>query len=145
MERKEKAIELFKQQFNCSQAVFTAYRQTDALDEEKALKLSSVFGAGVACTGRELCGAVTGALLALSLRYGRGDLQSVKDETKAHDLGKRFMTEFEARMGSCSCKTILGMNIGIAENMAKARQLKLFETRCLDAVKAAADILEEML
>ncbi len=145
MDRKEHAIKLFKQQFNCSQAIFTAYRQPDALDEEKALKLSSVFGAGVACTGRELCGAVTGGLLALSLRYGRGDLESIEAKENAYELGKRFMEEFEKQMGSCSCKTILGMNIGLPENMAKAREMKLFETRCLDAVKTAADILEMML
>ena len=72
MHRKEKAVELFKQQFNCSQAVFTAYRKTDVLDEENALKLSTVFGAGIACTGTETCGAVSGALLAISMHHGRG-------------------------------------------------------------------------
>jgi len=49
MQRKEKAVELFRQQFNCSQAVFTAYRKVSVLDEESALKLSTVLGAGVAC------------------------------------------------------------------------------------------------
>ncbi len=70
MQRKEKAVELFRQQFNCSQAVFTAYRKVSVLDEESALKLSTVPGAGVACTGSELCGAVSGALLAISMHYG---------------------------------------------------------------------------
>ena len=51
MTRPERAIDIFKQRFNCSQALFTAFRQEDKLDEETALKLSTVFGAGVACTG----------------------------------------------------------------------------------------------
>jgi C_GCAxxG_C_C family probable redox protein len=72
MQRKEKAVELFRQKFNCSQAVFTAYRQADVLEEKDALKLATVFGAGVAGSGSELCGAVTGALMAISMRYGRG-------------------------------------------------------------------------
>jgi len=38
MQRKEKAIELFQQQFNCCQSVFTAFRRVDVLDEENALK-----------------------------------------------------------------------------------------------------------
>jgi hypothetical protein len=48
-------------------------------------------------------------------------------------------------MGSCACESILEMNIGIPENLQKARDMKLFETRCEDAVKAASDILEKML
>ena len=82
MQRKEKAVELFRQQFNCSQAVFTAYRKVSVLDEESALKLSTVLGAGVACTGSELCGAVSGALLAISMHHGRGDIQSFEAKIK---------------------------------------------------------------
>jgi C_GCAxxG_C_C family probable redox protein len=145
MQRKEKVIELFKQQFNCSQAVFAAYRQTDVLDEESALKLSTILGAGVSCTGSELCGAVTGALLAISMRYGRGDLQSIEAKTKTYQLGRDFMAEFQSRVGSCTCETILGLNIGTPENLVKARDMKLFETRCLNAVSTASDILEEVL
>lgn len=145
MQRKEKAIELFRQQFNCSQAVFTAYRQADVLDEKSALKLSTVFGAGVACSGSELCGAVTGALLAISMQYGRGDIQSINAKTKTYELGRRFMADFKSHMGSCSCESILGLNIGIPANMKKAKDMKLFETRCLDAVKVAADLLEGIL
>jgi C_GCAxxG_C_C family probable redox protein len=145
MQRKEKAIELFQQQFNCCQSVFTAFRRVDVLDEENALKLTTILGAGVACTGSELCGAVTGGLLAISMHYGRGDIESVEAKRTTYELGRRFMSDFKARMGSCSCQTILGMNIGIAENAKKAREMKLFETKCLDAIVAASDILEELL
>lgn len=145
MERKERAEELFRQHFNCSQAVFTAYRNAEILDEESALKISTVFGAGVACTGNELCGAVNGALLAISMRYGRGDIQSIEAKAKTYELGRRFIADFKSRMGSCNCESILGLNIGTPENMKKAKDMKLFETRCLDAVMTAADILEGIL
>jgi C_GCAxxG_C_C family probable redox protein len=145
MQRKEKAVELFRQKFNCSQAVFTAYRQADVLEEKDALKLATVFGAGVAGSGSELCGAVTGALMAISMRYGRGDVHSIEAKTQTYELGKRFMADFKSCMGSCACESILEMNIGIPENLQKARDMKLFETRCEDAVKAASDILEKML
>ena len=145
MHRKEKAVELFKQQFNCSQAVFTAYRKADVLDEENALKLSTVFGAGIACTGTETCGAVSGALLAISMHYGRGDVESIDAKVKTYELGKRFMTDFQSHMGSCTCESILGLNIGVPENLEKAKEMKLFETRCVDAVKKASDLLDEIL
>ena len=145
MQRKEKAVELFKQKFNCSQAVFTAYRQADILDEKDALKLATIFGAGGASTGSGLCGAVTGALMAISMRHGRGDLESVEAKKTTYALGQRFMNEFNSCMGSCICEELLGLNIGTAENMAKAHDMKLFETRCLDVVKTASRILEEIL
>ena len=132
MQRKDPAIELFEQRFNCSEAVFTAYRQAEILDEEVALKLSTVFGAGVASTGKYLCGAVSGALMAISMHHGRGDLQSIDAKTKTYELGRRLMTEFESRIGSRVCETILGLNIGSAQNLAKAQEMKLFETRCLE-------------
>jgi len=145
MQRKNKALELFENKFNCSQAVFTAYRQPDILTEEEALKLATIFGGGVFGSGSELCGAVTGALMALSMRYGRGDLQCIEAKRQTYELGRNFMADFTAAMGACSCESILGINIGTRENLEKALETKLFETRCVDAVKTAADILEKML
>ncbi len=145
MQRKEKAVELFRQGFNCSQAVFTAYRQADVLDEKSALKLSTILGAGVAGTGDELCGAVSGALLAISMKFGRSDIQSIEAKKQTYELGKRFMADFKLSMGSCTCESILGLNLGIPGNMQKAQDMKLFETRCVDAVKAASDNLEKIL
>ena len=145
MQRKDKALELFGQHFNCSQAVFTAYRKADVLDEESALKLSTVFGAGVACTGSELCGAVSGALLAISMHHGRGDIKSYEAKIKTYELANRFMADFKSKMGSCTCESILGLNIGIPANLERAKEMKLFETRCLDSVRVASDILEGLL
>ncbi len=145
MQRKEQAIALHRQQFNCSQAVFTAYRQAEVLSEQDALKLSTVLGAGVAATGCEMCGAVSGALLAISMRHGRGDLESIEAKTTTYALARRFMTEFASRIGSCTCEEILGMNIGTPENMEKAKAMKLLQTRCPDAIGTACDLLEEVL
>jgi C_GCAxxG_C_C family probable redox protein len=144
MRRRERAVELFRQNFNCSQAVFAAYRQADALDEASALKLATVFGAGVACTGHELCGAATGALLAISMKHGMGDPESTGAKAKTYELGRHFLEEFESRMGSCRCEGILGFSIGTPESLERARSMRLFETRCVDAVKAASEILEGM-
>ncbi|AOS84057.1 hypothetical protein BIU88_07840 [Chlorobaculum limnaeum] len=145
MNRKEKALQLFSNRCNCSQAVFAAFRRAEVLDEASALRMATVFGGGVAGAGGGLCGAVSGALLALSMRYGMGGIEELANKTKSYELGRQFMAEFEKRMGSCRCESILGLCIGEPENLQKARELKLFETVCVDAVGTAADILEEML
>jgi C_GCAxxG_C_C family probable redox protein len=99
------------------------------LDDKTALKLATIFGAGVACTGHELCGAVSGALLALSMKHGRGDLESVDAKTKTYELGRHFMAEFRAMHGSCVCEQILGVNIGTSQGHEQARDAGLFETK----------------
>ncbi len=145
MTRKEKAIQIYKQRFTCAQAVFTAYREEDKLDEETALKLATIFGAGVACTGLNFCGAVSGALMAISMKYGRGTVQDLDAKAKCYELGKKFMAEFQEQNGSCICEKILRINIGTPEILRKAGEMKLFETKCLDMVKSAADILDRIL
>jgi C_GCAxxG_C_C family probable redox protein len=145
MQRKEKALQLFSNRCNCSQAVFAAFRRAEVLDEASALRLATMFGGGVAGSGGGMCGAAAGALMALSMRYGMGGIEELANKTKSYELGRQFMAEFEKRMGSCRCESILGFCIGEPENLQKARELKLFETVCVDAVGTAADILEEML
>jgi C_GCAxxG_C_C family probable redox protein len=144
MTRIQHATEIYKQRFNCSQAIFTAFRQPEMLDEGTSLKLATVFGGGVACTGGT-CGAVSGALMAISMKHGRGDLASVEAKAKTYQLARQFMDEFVKRNNSCVCAELLGMNIGVPENMAKAQELHLFETKCLALVQSAAEILDGML
>ena len=63
MTKSEKALELFSNNFNCSQAVLTAFAPDFGLDEQLALKLGTSFGGGA--RNGEICGAVSGALLIL--------------------------------------------------------------------------------
>jgi C_GCAxxG_C_C family probable redox protein len=145
MQRKEKALQLFSSRYHCSQAVFAAYRQVEVLDEAGALRLATMFGGGVAGSGGGMCGAVTGALMAISMRFGMGGIGEPGNKTKTCELGRQFMAEFENRIGSCRCQSILGLNIGEPENLLKAREQKLFDTICVDAVGTACTILEEMV
>ena len=141
----EKALGYYKQRFNCSQSVFTAYRQEAGLSESDALKLATIFGAGVACTGADLCGAVTGALMAISMKYGRGDVKALDAKTKTYELGRKLMEEFSNKNGSCICGELLGVDISTPEGIKEANETKLFETRCLDMVGSACEILEKLL
>lgn len=145
MERKAKAVELFRQRFNCGQAVFTAYRQPDRLDEATALKLATVLGAGGCGTGRGTCGALAGGLLALSMKHGRSDVADEAAKQRTNELGRRLTADFEDRHGACLCRELIGFDIGTPEGLARARDEKIFETRCLSFVRSAAELLEELV
>ena len=70
MSKVDEAIECFYSGYSCSQAVLSAYCEDLGLDKETAMKISCGFGAGMARLGAT-CGAVTGAYIAIGLKYGK--------------------------------------------------------------------------
>ncbi len=65
MKNIENVIQLFENGYVCSQAVFATFSQNLGLSEEQALKIGACFGRGM--RKGEVCGACTGALMALGL------------------------------------------------------------------------------
>lgn len=76
----ERAIELFKQGYNCAQAVFAAFSEELGMEFETALKLSSSFGGGMGRL-REVCGAVSGMFAVAGMKYGYTDPKDNKAST----------------------------------------------------------------
>ena len=64
----EKSANYFKNGFNCAQAVLAAFAEGFGLSEEMALKVATQFGGGA--RKGEMCGAVSGALMVLGLKFG---------------------------------------------------------------------------
>ena len=79
--KSEIAVEKFLGGFNCAQSVFYSFCDDLQFDNNTALKIACGFGAGM---GRkeEVCGAVSGGVLVLGIKYGRGE----KDEKTATEL-----------------------------------------------------------
>ena len=63
----ERAVDLFREGYNCAQAVFAAFCDVTGMDFQTALRLSSSMGGGMGRL-REVCGACTGMFLAAALR-----------------------------------------------------------------------------
>ena len=64
------AEEMFRSGYVCSQAVFATFSEMLGLDKETALKIANGFGGGIA-RKQEICGAVSGAIMAIGLKYGK--------------------------------------------------------------------------
>ena len=75
--RVDKAERLFKEGYNCAQAVFAAFSDLYGIDEDTALRMSCAFGAGMGRM-REVCGAVSGMALIAGLENGITDGKDVK-------------------------------------------------------------------
>ncbi len=135
------AVDIFLQNFNCSQAVFSTLSARYGVDEKLALKMASPFGGGVARRG-ELCGAVTGALMVLGLARG-AETPAGKDEI--YRLSQEFMHRFEEKHASILCRHLLGCDLATPEGAKAAAERGVFRSICPGLVRDAVEIVEEQL
>jgi C_GCAxxG_C_C family probable redox protein len=142
MTKSDDALEDFKNGFTCSSAVFSAFEM--GLDCETAKKIACGYGAGISKSGN-ICGAVSGAIMVIGLKYGKTKRGDDAATEKTRMLVLKFMQEFTERHGSVNCTELLGYNLSNPEEYDKARDSKLFVTKCPDLVGDAVQILEKIL
>lgn len=139
----EKATELFGRKFHCSQAVFAAFAEELGITEEQALKIGACFGSGM--RKGEVCGACTGALMALGLKYGQCNEEDTNSRSKTNEVTDRFMSEFVKENGSYMCKELLGCDLSTEEGITIALEKKLFTEFCPEMVRSATKIAEDII
>lgn len=132
----KEAIELFENGYMCSQAVFAAFSPDLGLEKEMALKIGACFGSGM--RKGEVCGACTGALMALGLKYG-------ESKEKSNETCKKFLDAFKKENGSYICNELLNCDITTQEGVNFAVENKLFKEFCPKMVESAAKITKEMI
>ncbi|MGB9005544.1 MAG: C-GCAxxG-C-C family protein [Candidatus Aminicenantales bacterium] len=142
--RASRATSLFGQGFNCSQAVLAAYAPSLGLKRDKAFRLAQGFGAGMARLG-ETCGAVTGAIMVIGLKYGKVRAKDDASKEKTYRLVREFMDRFRSRHGSLRCKVLLGHDLGSARGQKLIMEQGLHDTLCPKFIRTAVVILEKML
>jgi len=143
-DRSEKAVDCFKEGFNCSQAVFSTYSGELGVEKETALRAAAGMGGGMGGLG-EVCGAVTGAMMAIGLKHGHTEATDKEKKAKTYGRVRDYAGRFKARNGSILCRDLLGFDISTPEGMDQARQQGLFAERCPRFVSDAAEILEDFL
>lgn len=144
MTKSDQALSSFNNGFTCSSSVLSAFSEDLGLDCETARKIACGFGAGISKSGN-ICGAVSGAILVIGLKYGKtkqGDEAATK---KTRALVREFMQEFTQCHGSVNCTELLGYNLSNPDEYIKARESRLFVTKCPELVCDAAAILEKIL
>ena len=144
MEAKELAVSRFSQGFSCSQSVFSTFAEELGLDRETALRISGAFGGGM---GRmaHTCGAVSGAFMAIGLKYGAVDAADKETKEKTYALVRDFAERFELRNGSITCGGLLGCDISTPEGDKIAREQKLFSNASRKLIKDVVEIAEGIL
>lgn len=143
MKRSERAKELFLSGYNCSQAVFAAFSDEFAIDEKQAFIMASGFGGGMGRL-REVCGAFSGIVMVLSLKYGDYEVSDNKKKAELYSRIQELAAAYEKENGSIICKELLGQ--GKSGSIPEERTDQYYKKRpCAELVESAARLLEEYL
>ncbi len=139
----EAAKKLFLKGYNCTQSILYAFGEEFGLAEETALKISCGLGAGMARQG-DVCGAVTGGILVLGLRHGRG----LKNDRTATEITyaktQELMKLFTSEHGSCLCRQLLkGCDLSTELGQNTFKENDYLNKICLNCVQSVVEILEQ--
>ncbi len=147
-----KAYDYEAQYGNCAQCVLLTMQELFQLEGGSAFKCANGFAAGIGRLG-SVCGAFSGAIMALGLRYGR-DRIDASDKTgwlKIVDLVNELFERFGQEYGSILCRDIQKRVFGQSFDLRDPEQYDVFEEagahvdKCPSVVGNAAKWTAELL
>lgn len=149
-ERVDKAVELFKEGYNCSQSVVAAYADIYGFSMDQALKMSASFGGGIGRM-RETCGAACGMFLLAGLQTGCTDPKDANGKGANYAVVQDLAAKFQEINGSIVCAELLGLrekrDIGVGSpTQPQERNAEYYKKRpCVEMVRSAARLFGEYL
>lgn len=140
-EKSEKAKELFKQGYNCSQAVLGVFCEELGLDFDTAIKIASSFGGGMGRM-REVCGTVSGMFMAAGLAYCTKENNKAEQYKIVQELARRF----KEKNGSIICRELLeGIETSTLPTPSERTESYYKKRPCIELVGDSVEIFEEFL
>ncbi len=143
-ERIAKGYELFRQGYNCSQAVVGSFADLLPIDFDSAMMLASSFGGGMGRM-REVCGAVSGMFIVLGLLYGYKTPETGDIKAEHYSVIRNLAEEFRAINGSIICRELLEGNAEIGGIPEKRTEGYYKKRPCGEYVKDAVAILQKYI
>lgn len=89
----EEAVRIHQQGCNCAQSVLSACGKYTGLDQNTAMSIAAGFGGGV--RSGEICGAISGAVMAIGLIE--------QDKRRVAALAKQCVDSFREKFGCVRC------------------------------------------
>lgn len=96
-----KATDLHNDGYNCAQSVFGACSDECGIDEKAALAIRARFGGGAGCG--ELCGAISGGIMAIGAAFANDDPHN---SAKVKKLRGELIQKVRDKYGVITCREL---------------------------------------
>ena len=113
-------------------------------DKDLAIRLATGFGAGLAREG-EVCGAVSGGILAISLRHGRGEMDDKSKTEETYAKTCEFVARFKERHGSVLGRELIHCDLRTTEGQDFFKENDLLHKTCVGCVETASELTDHAL
>lgn len=142
---KEQAVERcckhFEDGYNCCETVLLAFSEILGMENNTIPEIATPFGGGIH-QRQYMCGALTGALMAIGLKYGRSTAEG--DREIPTEKSRKIIEKFIERYGNTNCIEILGYGPGDLEKIQQDKP-RIKATICTPLIKQVAQWLWEEL
>lgn len=128
MSKTDNALELFSNGHNCAQSILMTCGENLGLEIFLLKNLACGFGSG--CGQGYICGALSGAIMLLGLKYG-------EDEPLCKKYVDELMSLVKVKYGSVNCHEILGCNLATQEGKQCFQDKNLKGNKCDHIVEDA--------
>ena len=143
MDHKIRAGELFLEGYNCAQAVAGAFSDLTGLDLKTSARMASAFGGGMGRM-REVCGAVSGMFMVLSILYGYDDPTDNAGKRELYTQVQALADQFRQEVGSIICRDLL--KNPASDPNPTPRTAEFYQKRpCERMVMLAAVLMDEFI
>ena len=143
-EKSEKAKELFKSGYNCSQSVLGVFCEELGMDFDTAMKIACPFGGGMGRM-REVCGTVSGMFMASGLAFS-GPGNSAENKSEQYKIVQELAKRFKEKNGSIICRELLeGITSDNTPSPSDRTQEYYKKRPCVELVGDAVEIFEQYL
>jgi len=117
-------------------------------ENEAIPQIALGFAGGIGITG-SVCGAVTGAVMAISLKLGKAE--AMKEKLRSFAVKREFRQRFEEEMGSMICAELTGLDMadvdltmaGFSNMMTDSTPEKVCFPAVATAYRLVVDLLQE--
>jgi C_GCAxxG_C_C family probable redox protein len=144
MTKSEIAEKKFKEGFNCAQSVLFSYADELGLSRDLALRIANGFGGGMG-RKQEVCGAVSGGIMVLGLKYGRGENEGKEKQELTYQKVRELIDAFVNEYGTMNCRELLSGCVLLSPEGQKQFSEKKLITRCHEYVRFVCDVLERIV
>ncbi|MDM8528434.1 C-GCAxxG-C-C family protein [Anaerolineales bacterium HSG24] len=137
----QKSKDAFDSGLCCAESVLIVIAEEEGIQSDILPRIATGFCGGISRTCN-MCGAVTGGILAINLVYGRESANDSAEEN--YRAVQKLISNFEEEFGSVNCQELLGCNLGTDEGQQifHDKQLRL---NCSEYVGKATEFARKII